>query len=577
MIDKIKKGRFFRGAIDYNEKKVEEGVATRLCCIGFENDNPNKEQMLHEFLMMEKMCPIRYPCFHVSLNFAPGEDLDDRTLENIAHDYMRMMRYDKTPYVIYKHTDAGHQHVHIVSANITVNTDGKYQGIDTYLDWVRGNAVCAELEQNYNLVVSVDKERKEKQRKQEIESLCNDELVVCEYGQTQTFAYLKQIVDFVLANRMFTDLRGLNQILKEYNVKGYSNVSRAGEAYYKFSFIGSKDKLKGVSGTAKQLKLNLSKEQITELFIENRQKLESIKPFLKDLLKKYIALSKADLNRILQTQAQTDPTLSPWIPLFPSLLPTNFIQNVTVKREYYKAFQRTVTAFRKKKKIYHESTLIKNPDLLSALEAYATEGLDSLLPAQVKILYKYYADYKLKTFEKLQYSEHVRDREWINKAIEYMNQLSLSFRDKEYLLEKLGIVYHEHDIELSNPTDSVKHYVEKGAVNYLHGDQKKKAKYKKLIDSLSKAEIDYLRGCVCGDPSLVTKVNTSRLQPFLILSEGLRKAKKERKSSGNGINLSSILPNEHDLREGKKLHWDDEDNEEDEEEDMPMKRHRPKL
>lgn len=575
MIDKIKKGRFFRGAIDYNEKKVDEGVATRLCSIGFENDNPNKEQILHEFLMMEKMCPIKYPCFHVSLNFAPEENLDDRTLENIAHDYMRMMRYDKTPYVVYKHTDAGHQHIHIVSANITINTDGKYQGIDTYLDWVRGNAVCAELEQNYNLVVSVDKERKEKQRKQEIESLCNDELVVCEYGQTPTFAYLKQIVDFVLAKRIFTDLRGLNHILKEHHIKGYSNVSRAGDAYYKFSFIGSKDELKGVSGTAKQLKLNLSKEQITELFIENRQKLESIKPFLRDLLKKYIALSKTDLNRILQTQAQTDPTLSPWIPQFSSLLPTNFIQNVTVKREYYKAFQRTVTAFRKKNQIYHESTLIKNPNLLSALETYATEELDRLLPAQVKILYKYYADYKLKTIEKLQYSEYIRDLEWINKAIEYTNQLSLSYRDKKNLLAKLGIVYKENNIELSNPTDSVKHTVPQRAINKLKGDQRK-AKYIKLIDSLSKAEIDYLRSCVSG-LSLVTKVDTSRLQPFLILSEGLRKAKKERKSSGNGINLSSILPNEHDLREGKKLHWDDEDNEEDEEEDMPMKRHRPKL
>lgn len=473
--------------------------------------------------------------------------------------------------------DAGHQHIHVVSANITINADGKYQGIDTYLDWVRGNAVCAELEQKYNLVISVDKEKKEKQRKQKIESLCNDELVVHEYGQTPTFAYLKQIVDFVLANHMFTDLRGLNHILKEHHIKGYSNVSRTGEAYYKFSFIGSKDELKGVSGTAKQLKLNLSKEQITRLFIENRQKLESIKPFLKDLLKKYIALSKADLNRILQTQAQTDQTLSPWIPLFPSLLPTNFIQNVTVKREYYKAFQRTVTAFRKKNKIYHESTLIKNPNLLSTLETYATEELESLLPAQVKILYKYYADYKLKTIEKVQYSEHVRDREWINKAIEYMNQLSLSLRDKEYLLEKLGIIYHEHDIELSNPTDSVKHYVGKEAVNNLQGDQKKKGKYKKLIDSLSKAEIDYLRGCISGTPSLVAKVDTSRLQPFLILSEGLRKAKKERTSSGSGINLSSILPNQHDLREGKKLHWNDDDNEEDEEEDFPMKHQRKKL
>lgn len=576
MIDKIKKGRFFRGAIDYNEKKVEEGMATRLCCIGFENDDPDKEQILHEFLMMEKMCSIKYPVFHVSLNFAPEENLDDRTLESIANDYIRMMRYDKTPYVVYKHVDAGHQHVHVVSANITVNTEGKYQGIDTYFDWVRGNAVCAELEQNYNLVISVDKEKKEKQRKKD-EGLCNDELVVREYGQTPTFAYLKQIVDFVLAKRMFTDLRGLNHILKEHHIKGYSNVSRVGEAYYKFSFIGSKDELKGVSGTAKQLKLNLSKEQITELFIENRQKLESIKPFLKDLLKKYITLSKADLNRILQNQAQTDPTLSPWIPQFPSLLPTNFIQNVTVKREYYKAFQRTVTAFRKNNKIYHESTLITNPNLLSALEAYATEELDSLLPAQTRILYRYYADYKLKTLKKLEENEYIRDREWINKAIEYMNQLSLSLRDKEYLLEKLGIVYHKNDIELSNPTDSVKHHIGKGAVNNLQGDQKKKGKYKKLIDSLSKAEIDYLRCCISGNSHIAPKVDTSRLQPFLILSEGLRKAKKERKSSGNGINLSSILPNEHDLREGKKLHWDDEDNEEDEEEDMPMKRHRPKL
>lgn len=573
MIAKIKKGKFFQGAIRYNEKKVEEGTAFRLCCIGFDMDDPRRDEVLKEFLGMEKMCPIKYPVFHTSLNFAPEENFDDRTLENIAHDYMREMGYDKTPYVVYKHTDAGHLHIHIVSSNITINTEGKYKGIDTYLDWVRSNRVSAEIEQKYNLVVSVDQGKKKKQ------DTClshDNEPNINVYGQTPTFAYLKQVTDFILTNRLFTDLRELNQILKSYHVRAYSNVSRSGNSYYKFSCIDVNDSLKGVSGTAKQLKLHLNKEQISRLFYENGKKLEVIRPVIQDLRSKYIAISKADLARVLNTYSMQNIALLPLIPQISSLLPDGFIQNITVKREYFKAFLRTVTEFRKRNRIYHESTLIKNPDLMVALESFAITRLNSLRPAQVKILYKYYADYKQKTIERVEYNEYVRDRNWLEKAIGYMNQLAIPYVDKELLLARMGIVFQDDHIELSNPTDSVKHIIPRVAVLQLEGDQNGNSQYERWIGSLTNAEVDYIRSCIGGRRRAVN-INTSNLAPFLVVSITTSRTERKTDTPNRKSRISSLLPDEYDLKEGKRLHWEDNEEEDEEEEDLPKRKPKLKL
>lgn len=60
---------------------------------------------------------------HVSLNFDPSEKLNPQKLLLIANEYMNRIGFAEQPFLVYKHVDAGHPHIHIVST--TIQADGE--------------------------------------------------------------------------------------------------------------------------------------------------------------------------------------------------------------------------------------------------------------------------------------------------------------------------------------------------------------------------------------------------------------------------------------------------------------------
>src|SRR5690606_25058371 len=64
---------------------------------------------------------------HISLNLPHGEYLDDSAFHEMSREYMEQMGYGEQPYVIVRHNDTKHEHVHIVTTN--VKEDGKVVGI----------------------------------------------------------------------------------------------------------------------------------------------------------------------------------------------------------------------------------------------------------------------------------------------------------------------------------------------------------------------------------------------------------------------------------------------------------------
>ncbi len=55
---------------------------------------------------------------HVSLNFDPSEKLSNEKMKMIATDYMEKIGFGAQPYLVYRHHDSGHPHLHIISTNI---------------------------------------------------------------------------------------------------------------------------------------------------------------------------------------------------------------------------------------------------------------------------------------------------------------------------------------------------------------------------------------------------------------------------------------------------------------------------
>ncbi|MDF0714560.1 relaxase/mobilization nuclease domain-containing protein [Muricauda sp. 334s03] len=84
---------------------------------------------------------------HISLNLPHGEHLNDKTFLKISKEYMEKMGFGEQPYVVVRHTDTTHEHVHIVTT--IVKEDGKVLPI--YNSHKRSMATRRYLEKKYGL------------------------------------------------------------------------------------------------------------------------------------------------------------------------------------------------------------------------------------------------------------------------------------------------------------------------------------------------------------------------------------------------------------------------------------------
>src|SRR5690606_18376885 len=55
---------------------------------------------------------------HISINLPRGEKLSDQKFFTLSKEYMDHMGYGQQPYVVIRHQDTKHPHVHIVSTTI---------------------------------------------------------------------------------------------------------------------------------------------------------------------------------------------------------------------------------------------------------------------------------------------------------------------------------------------------------------------------------------------------------------------------------------------------------------------------
>ena len=98
---------------------------------------------------------LKNPVYHISLDFAHEDTpkLTDGLMAEIAREYMRRMGIVNTQYIVSRHTDTEHQHLHIVANR--VDNDGNT--ISDRNDAVRNVAVCKALTREYGLHFSKGK------------------------------------------------------------------------------------------------------------------------------------------------------------------------------------------------------------------------------------------------------------------------------------------------------------------------------------------------------------------------------------------------------------------------------------
>ncbi len=98
---------------------------------------------------------MKNPVYHISLDFAHEDTpkLTDGLMVEIAREYMRRMGIVNTQYIVSRHTDTEHQHLHIVANRV----DNNGSTISDRNDAVRNVAVCKALTREYGLHFSKGK------------------------------------------------------------------------------------------------------------------------------------------------------------------------------------------------------------------------------------------------------------------------------------------------------------------------------------------------------------------------------------------------------------------------------------
>ncbi|WP_025146098.1 relaxase/mobilization nuclease domain-containing protein [Pedobacter jeongneungensis] len=155
MIAEISSGTNPVSMVLYNENKVTNGTATRIFSNNFSIEN--KEVFCATFKHLIAETSVEEPTRHISINLPPGEKVTDETFQNIAKDYMEKLGYGNQPYVVYRHADRPHEHIHIV----TVNIDEDGRKINDFFEYKRSQKITRMLEDKYNLTqVSSEKNNK---------------------------------------------------------------------------------------------------------------------------------------------------------------------------------------------------------------------------------------------------------------------------------------------------------------------------------------------------------------------------------------------------------------------------------
>ena len=143
MIGKQTKGKSFRGLLNYLEQNSKAEI------IAGNMGGRNAIQLSKEFRLSRQLHPeAEKVVYHASLSLPPGERLDDYTWDEITSKYLEGMGFGCNQYVVYRHSDKDHDHVHIVASRIRLD-DAKI--VSDSWDYVRSENLIRQLEKEYGL------------------------------------------------------------------------------------------------------------------------------------------------------------------------------------------------------------------------------------------------------------------------------------------------------------------------------------------------------------------------------------------------------------------------------------------
>ena len=264
--------------LNYNEKKVQKGDAVCLQAVNYlkETKDMNFYQKLAGFERLNSLNErATTKTLHVSLNFDPSEQHSNEKLAVIANLYMEKIGFGQQPYLLYKHSDAGHPHIHIVST--TIKADGSR--INTHnIGRNQSEKARKELEQQFSLIRA---ERQQRIANPGIKPVVMGKVI---YGQSETKRSIAGIVTAVFNQYRFASLHEYNAVLRQFNV--VADRGREGGRVFNnhgliYRIVDSAGNKVGVPIKASTISCRPILANLEQKFILNETKKEVLKPFVR--------------------------------------------------------------------------------------------------------------------------------------------------------------------------------------------------------------------------------------------------------------------------------------------------------
>lgn len=295
MVAKITMPRTIQAALNYNEQKTKKDKAVCLHAANYLADakQMNFYQKLNAFERLNSLNErATTKTLHVSLNFDPSEKLPDKKLISIAEMYMHRIGFGAQPFLVYKHEDAGHPHIHIVST--TIQADGRR--INTHnIGRNQSEQARKEIEQQFGLLKA---ERLTERRKEKIKPVNAEQI---NYGKQETKQAIANTVSVVFNQYKFISLPEFNAALKQFNVaaergKKDGRMFKYGGLVYRV--LDADGKMIGVPIKASSISCKPTLKHLEEKFAANRLTKENLKPLVKAKLDECLAQLPANMRTL---------------------------------------------------------------------------------------------------------------------------------------------------------------------------------------------------------------------------------------------------------------------------------------
>lgn len=292
MIGQIEHRDNIESIVNYHYTKIKEGVAEII-----NNQDVNISSASHlntSFRAMSYLNKTKKPYVHMSINFHPDDKLKltDDLYKDITKEYLQALGYSNQPYVLIRHDDQDHPHVHVITSSI------KYDGtkVSSFNERYISRDVSRDIELKHDLKI-VSSIRQE----------INHEKIHIS-GKNDLKNYLQSSIKEALSYKPKREEDLFNILKEKYQIGHYITQKKAGACFYLSEKKGGKDiqihngfgvKAMSASKIRRDFSYPKLKTQLQENFKtapKRYRNLKLIEEKINNYLEYFDSISIADLN-----------------------------------------------------------------------------------------------------------------------------------------------------------------------------------------------------------------------------------------------------------------------------------------